>query len=145
MSAPALPKVRMKVPEFLAWANEQPDTRYELVDGEIVAMAPDGAKDADLDSVRAALALAAEAPSETAPFEQRLAEIDLDLSHDHAGVRALLRVADFLGVGQRFGEQRIPQLPQACDRVVEVGAAVAQQACPRDQVKRDGVVVFLQR
>jgi Uma2 family endonuclease len=31
----------MKVPEFLAWANEQLDSRYELVDGEVVAMAPD--------------------------------------------------------------------------------------------------------
>ncbi|THD57885.1 co-chaperone YbbN [Phenylobacterium sp.] len=41
--------------------------------GEILAMAPPGAKDPDLDSVRAALALAAEAPSETAAFEARLA------------------------------------------------------------------------
>jgi Uma2 family endonuclease len=36
-----LPKRRMKVPEFLEWANEQLDSRYELVDGEVVAMAPD--------------------------------------------------------------------------------------------------------
>jgi Uma2 family endonuclease len=41
MNAPALPKQRMKVPEFLAWANEQLGGRYELVDGEIVAMAPE--------------------------------------------------------------------------------------------------------
>jgi Uma2 family endonuclease len=41
MSTTALPKQRMKVPEFLAWANEQLDTSYELVDGEVVAMAPD--------------------------------------------------------------------------------------------------------
>jgi putative thioredoxin len=40
---------------------------------EIAAMAPDGAKDADLDSVRAALALADEAPSETTDFEKRVA------------------------------------------------------------------------
>jgi putative thioredoxin len=40
---------------------------------EIVATAPDGAKDADLDSVRAALVLADEAPSETSDFERRLA------------------------------------------------------------------------
>jgi putative thioredoxin len=40
---------------------------------EIVAMAPADAKDPDLDSVRAALALAAEAPSETSEFERRLA------------------------------------------------------------------------
>src|SRR5205823_788880 len=41
--------------------------------GEVVAMAPAGAKDPDLDSVRAALALAAEAPSDTAGIEARLA------------------------------------------------------------------------
>lgn len=40
---------------------------------EIAAMAPEGAKDADLDSVRAALALAEEGPEETGEFEQRLA------------------------------------------------------------------------
>jgi len=41
VSTTTLPKQRMKVPEFLAWANEQLDSRYELVDGEVVAMAPD--------------------------------------------------------------------------------------------------------
>jgi Uma2 family endonuclease len=41
MSMTALPKQRMKVPEFLIWANEQLDTHYELVDGEVVAMAPE--------------------------------------------------------------------------------------------------------
>jgi Uma2 family endonuclease len=41
VSTTTLPKQRMNVPEFLAWANEQLDSRYELVDGEIVAMAPD--------------------------------------------------------------------------------------------------------
>ena len=40
---------------------------------EIAAMAPVDAKDPDLDSVRAALALAEEAPSETTAFEKRLA------------------------------------------------------------------------
>jgi putative thioredoxin len=40
---------------------------------EVAAMAPEGAKDADLDSVRAALALAEEGPSEVGEFEQRLA------------------------------------------------------------------------
>ena len=40
---------------------------------EIAAMAPADAKDADLDSVRAALALAEEGPSEVGEFEQRLA------------------------------------------------------------------------
>ena len=41
---------------------------------EVADMAPPGAKDADLDSVRAALALADEAPAETDEFEQRLAK-----------------------------------------------------------------------
>jgi putative thioredoxin len=40
---------------------------------EIAAMAPPGAKDVDLDSVRAALALADEAPSESSDIEARLA------------------------------------------------------------------------
>ncbi|HEY3950134.1 tetratricopeptide repeat protein, partial [Phenylobacterium sp.] len=40
---------------------------------EVLDMAPPEAKDPDLDSVRAALSLAAEAPSETAEFEKRLA------------------------------------------------------------------------
>jgi putative thioredoxin len=40
---------------------------------EIADMAPAGAKNADLESVRAALSLSAAAPSETAEFEKRLA------------------------------------------------------------------------
>jgi len=40
---------------------------------DVLAMAPADAKDPDLDSVRAALALVDAAPSETAAFEQRLA------------------------------------------------------------------------
>jgi putative thioredoxin len=47
---------------------------------EVVATAPADAKDAELDSVKAALALAAAAPADTAVFEQRLAK-DAD---DHA-------------------------------------------------------------
>ena len=42
--------------------------------GEVLAMAAPDARDPDLDSVRAALALAAEAPSDTAAFEARLAK-----------------------------------------------------------------------
>ena len=34
----------MTVPEFLAWAAKQPRGRYELVRGEIVAMAPERAR-----------------------------------------------------------------------------------------------------
>jgi Uma2 family endonuclease len=41
MNAPVVPKARMKVDEFLAWSKRQPDDRYELVDGEIVAMTRD--------------------------------------------------------------------------------------------------------
>jgi Uma2 family endonuclease len=40
MNVVALPKQRMRVPEFLAWADKQPDGSYELVDGDVVAMAP---------------------------------------------------------------------------------------------------------
>jgi putative thioredoxin len=64
---------------------------------EILAMAPEGAKDPDLDSVRAALALAEAAPSETAEFEQRLAK-DPD---DHA---ARLELAKALAGGGRLDE-----------------------------------------
>ena len=43
MNAPVLPKARMKVDEFLAWSERQPDDRYELVDGEIATrIAHDG-------------------------------------------------------------------------------------------------------
>jgi Uma2 family endonuclease len=37
-------KRRFTVPEFLAWAMAQPRGRYELVRGEIVAMAPERAR-----------------------------------------------------------------------------------------------------
>ncbi|MDO8410320.1 MAG: co-chaperone YbbN [Phenylobacterium sp.] len=49
-------------------AGGEPDRAREILD-----MAPADAKDADLDSVRAALNLAAEAPSDTSAFETRLA------------------------------------------------------------------------
>jgi len=39
MSAPAIK--RMTVPQFLAWAEAQDKGRYELVRGEIIAMAPE--------------------------------------------------------------------------------------------------------
>lgn len=35
--------LRMSADEFLAWAMEQPEGRYELVSGEVVAMAPERA------------------------------------------------------------------------------------------------------
>ncbi|KQW69178.1 thioredoxin [Phenylobacterium sp. Root77] len=56
---------------------------------EVAAMAPEGAKDADLDSVRAALALAEEAPSETSEFEQRLAKDANDLEARYEIAKAL--------------------------------------------------------
>lgn len=42
MNAPVLPQIRMTVDQFLGWSERQPETdRYELVDGEIVAMSPE--------------------------------------------------------------------------------------------------------
>jgi putative thioredoxin len=70
--------------------------------GEILAMAPQGASDPDLDSVRAALALAAEAPSDTAAFEARLAkdpddhEARFELAKALAGQHKLGPAADQL-------------------------------------------------
>ncbi|MDB5454705.1 MAG: thioredoxin [Caulobacter sp.] len=69
---------------------------------EVLAHVPEGAKDADLDSVRAALALAEAAPSETAPFEKRLAadpddhEARLALAAALAGTGDLAGAADHL-------------------------------------------------
>ena len=69
---------------------------------EVVEMAPEGAKDAELDSVRAALALAAEAPDDVAPFEQRLAKdpkdhaARLDLAKGLAGRGQLDEAVDQL-------------------------------------------------
>ncbi len=64
---------------------------------EVAAMAPPDAKNADLDSVRAALALAQSAPAETAEFEQRLAANP----NDHAArlelAKALAGHGDFQG------------------------------------------------
>lgn len=42
----ALPKARMTVDEYLAWAEEQPG-RYELLDGALFAMSPEGAGHAE--------------------------------------------------------------------------------------------------
>lgn len=69
---------------------------------EVAAMAPVGAKDPELESVRAALALAADAPSETAPFEARLAadpddhEARFELAKALAGAGDLQAAADHL-------------------------------------------------
>jgi len=71
---------------------------------EVLAMAPPEAKDPDIDAVRAALALAAEAPSETAEFEVRLAA-DPD---DH---EARLELAKALAAGG--------QMHEAVDQLIE--------------------------
>jgi putative thioredoxin len=70
--------------------------------GEVAAMAPPGAKNADLESVRAALALAASAPSDTSEAERRLAadpddhEARLELAKALAGKGRLEAAADQL-------------------------------------------------
>ncbi len=70
--------------------------------GEVVAMAAPDAKDPDLDSVRAALALAAQAPSDTAAFEARLAkdpddhEARFELAKALAGAQRLDLAAEAL-------------------------------------------------
>lgn len=87
---------------------------------EIAAMAPADAKDAALDSVKAALALAAEAPSDIAPFEHRLAK---DAS-DHA---ARLELAKALA-----GRGRLDEAADQLLKIIEIdrdwndGAARAQ-------------------
>ena len=69
---------------------------------EVAAMAPADAKNADLESVRAALALAQSAPSETAAFEARLTrdpadhEARLELAKALAGRGDFERAADEL-------------------------------------------------
>jgi len=69
---------------------------------EVVQMAPQGARDVDLDGVRAALALAAEGAAETGGLEQRLArdpddhEARFDLAKALAGRGELAQAADHL-------------------------------------------------
>ena len=78
-------------------AGGEPDRAREILD-----MAPADAKDADLDSVRAALNLAAEAPSDTGAFEARLAtdpddhEARLALAKALAGRGRMEAAADHL-------------------------------------------------
>lgn len=69
---------------------------------QVLDMAPAGAKDADLDSVKAAMALAENAPSETSGLEQRLAadaddhEARFELAQALAGQGRLDLAADHL-------------------------------------------------
>jgi putative thioredoxin len=78
---------------------------------EVLAMAPEGAKDIELDSVRAALALAEAAPSETGEFEQRLTadpndhEARLELAKALAAAGRMDEAADhLLGIIERDRE-----------------------------------------
>ena len=69
---------------------------------EVLEMAAPDARDPDIDSVRAALALAEEAPSETAEFEARIAadpddhEARLELAKALAGSGRMMEAADHL-------------------------------------------------
>ena len=72
---------------------------------EVVEMAPADAKDADLASVKAALALASEPPAETAAFEARLAADP----NDH---QARFDLAKALAAGGKMGE--------ASDQLLEI-------------------------
>ena len=105
-AAQALGQVRQAAPENRAaigglarcyLAGGEPERA-----GEIADMAPADAKNADLESVRAALALAAAAPSETSEFERRLAsnaddhEARFELAKALAGKGALSDAIDQL-------------------------------------------------
>jgi putative thioredoxin len=83
---------------------------------EIVAMAPADAKDPDLDSVRAALALTAEAPSDTAEFERRLAAN----ADDHA---ARFELAKALA-----GKHRLEQAADQLLTIIEKDRAWSDEA-----------------
>jgi Uma2 family endonuclease len=54
----ALPKTRLTVDEYLAWAEQQPG-RFELLDGAVVAMSPEGAGHAERKAAVHAALLAA--------------------------------------------------------------------------------------
>ena len=87
---------------------------------EVVQMAPPDAKDAELDGVKAALALAAEAPSETAELEQRLARD----AGDHAARLELAKALAGRGQMDEAVDQLLTIIEQ--DRDWNEGAARAQ-------------------
>jgi putative thioredoxin len=88
--------------------------------GEIAAMAPPGAKNADLESVRAALALSAAAPSETSEFEKRLAAN----ADDHEARFEMAKALAGRGDLQAASDQLLDLI--ARDRDWNEGAARAQ-------------------
>jgi putative thioredoxin len=105
---------------------------------EIAAMAPEGAKNADLESVRAALALAQSAPSETSEFEKRLAA-DPD---DHAARLELAKALAGQGRFQEAADELLTIIEK--DRDGEEGAArkqlltVFEAAGPASEVAKHG-------
>ncbi|MBV8594248.1 MAG: thioredoxin [Caulobacteraceae bacterium] len=105
---------------------------------EVAAMAPEGAKNADLDSVRAALALAKAAPTDTSEAERRLAA-------DPADHKARLDLAAALAASGRLDGAADHLLAiLAADRDWNDGAAKAQllkvfeAAGPTSEVTRQG-------
>jgi putative thioredoxin len=106
--------------------------------GEVAEMAPADAKNPDLESVRAALALAKAAPSDTAAFEQRLAK-------DPADHEARLEYAKALAGHGQFAEAADQLLTIiAADREWNEQAArkqlltVFEAAGPASDVARQG-------
>lgn len=87
---------------------------------EVAAMAPPGARNADLESVRAALALAAAAPSDTAEFENRL-RVDPE---DHDARLELAKALAAKGKLQEASDHLLEII--ARDRDWNEGAARAQ-------------------
>jgi putative thioredoxin len=106
--------------------------------GEIAAMAPEGAKNADLESVRAALALAQSAQSETSEFEKRLAA-DPD---DHAARLELATALAGQGNFQAASDELLTIIEK--DRDWNDGAArkqlltVFEAAGPASEVAKHG-------
>jgi len=106
--------------------------------GEVAAMAPPGAKNTDLDSVRAALALAANAPSDTGDAERRLAA-DAD---DHDARMELAMALAGKGKLQAAADHLLTVLSR--DRDWKEGAAKAEllkifeAAGPMSEIARQG-------
>ena len=105
---------------------------------EIAGLAPPGARNADLESVRAALQLAAEAPAETADAERRLAADP----NDHAARLELAKALAGKGELQAASEHLLELL--ARDRTFADGAAKAElitifeAAGPMSEITRQG-------
>lgn len=105
---------------------------------EVAALAPEGARNADLESVRAALQLAAEAPPETAEAERRVAAD----ANDHAARLELAKALAGRGKLQAAVDHLLELL--ARDREFEEGAAkrelltIFEAAGPNSEVTRQG-------